>query len=311
MKVGFIGLGHMGEPAALLLAAKGFDLTVHDLSPERAERLLAAGAKWANTPATLCADSDTVITSLPGPPEVKTVVESEGGLMRGMRRGSTWIDMSTSDLHNMAEFAKAFEARGVSVLEATATGGVQAAWEGHVTLFMGGDETVVEAQRSILEAIADRIYYMGALGNATITKLITNTMLFVTQAALIEGLLLGKKTGIDLAHLLEAIQGSYAGSFVADVDGPQIFDGSYDPTFAIGLVSKDMRLGTALGEENGVPMDVIRFVAERVYQAAGKYGEQSGALVSAKLLEEATATSLRAPWPPLKSALIHNARDED
>ena len=301
----------MGEPAALLLAAKGFELTVHDLSPKRADRLLAAGAKWANTPATLCTDSDTVITSLPGPPQVKTVVESENGLMQGMREGSTWIDMSTSDLHNMAEFAQAFEARGVSVLEATATGGVQAAWEGHVTLFIGGNETTVETQGPILEAIADRIYYMGALGNATITKLITNTMLFVTQAALIEGLLLGKKTGIDLSHLLEAIQGSYAGSFVADVDGPQIFDGSYDPTFEIGLVSKDMRLGTALGEENGVPMDVIRFVAERVYQAAGKYGEHSGALVSAKLLEEATATSLRAPWPPVKSALIHNTRGEN
>ena len=307
MNIGFIGLGHMGEPAALLLAGKGFDLTVHDRLPERGERLLAAGAGWADSPAEVAARADTVITSLPGPPQVKEVVNGANGLMKGMREGTTWIDMSTSDLHQMAELNKRFASHGVAVLESTATGGVQAAWEGHVTLFVGGEQSVFDNQRPVLEAIADRIFFMGALGNATITKLITNTMLFITQAALTEGLLLGKKAGLDLSHLLEAIQGSYAGSFVADVDGPQILDGSYDPTFEVGLVTKDLRLGTALGEEYEAPLDVVKFVAERVYHAHEKYGEHAGALVAAKMLEEASGVSLRAPWPPAKSALTRKS----
>jgi 3-hydroxyisobutyrate dehydrogenase len=296
-KVGFIGLGNMGEPAAANLLRKGFPLVVHDLQPARGRRLMNAGAVWADNPSKLAAVSDVVITSLPGPAQVAAVVEGCDGLVQGLRQGSTWIDMSTSDMHQMNRFAVRLGEMGVDVLEATATGGVQNAREGRITLFIGGPPTVFEANRTVLEGIGDRVLYMGELGRATITKLITNMMCFVNQAALAEGLMLGASAGLNLVSLLEAIQASYASSFSADVDGPQILDGSYDHTFTIGLVEKDMRLGLALAAEVAVPMEITAAVSRVVQAAKDRYGPEAGALSGARLLEERTGRALRADWP--------------
>lgn len=297
MKVGFIGLGNMGEPAAFLLLNKGYSLTVHDLDRARGDRLVEAGAIWGESPAAVAAACDSIVTSLPGPPEVRAVVEGPNGIFEGAIAGAVWIDMSTSDRGQMRALAERLAEREVKVLEATATGGVQNAWAGHVTLFVGGEPAVFEAQQPLLEAIADRIFYMGPLGAATVTKLITNMMCFVNQTALAEGLMLGARAGLELGALLEAILASYAGSFVAEVDGPQILDGSYDRSFNIGLVVKDATLGMALAREVGAPMEVTALVADIMARAKDRYGERAGALKQAKLLEDDTGVSLRAPWP--------------
>jgi 3-hydroxyisobutyrate dehydrogenase len=297
MTVGFIGLGHMGEPSAFNLLNKGIDLIVYDRRREAADRLVAAGATWAGSIAELAAAAQTVVTCVPGPPEVQAVVAGEGGLMESLGAGRAWIDMSTTDLHQMAAFAKAFAGKGVEVLETTATGGVQAAWQGHVILFVGGDPAVFERRRAVIDGIADRVFYCGPMGSATVTKLITNTLCFVHQTALGEVLMLGRKAGLDISALLEAIQASYGGSFVADVDGPQILDGSYDFTFDIGLVAKDARLAMGLAREFGAPMRVAGVVSQIVEEALARYGPKAGALVATKALEEDIGVSLRAPWP--------------
>jgi 3-hydroxyisobutyrate dehydrogenase len=296
-KIGFIGLGNMGEPAAANLVRNGFSLLVNDLRAERSRRLLNMGAAWASSPREVAMASDIVITSLPGPMEVAAVVEGPDGLVHGLQRGSAWIDMSTSDLHQMARMAERLRRMGVAVLEATATGGVQNAREGRIALFIGGRRTDFDAYRPVLEGIGNRIFYMGELGRATITKLVTNMMCFVHQSTLAEGLTLGAQAGIDSSALLEAIQASYAGSFVAEVDGPQILDGSYDRTFTIGLVAKDMTLGLALANEFAAPTEVIAATAALVFEACDRYGPEAGALTTARVLEEKTGKPLRAAWP--------------
>ncbi|MBM3541648.1 MAG: NAD(P)-dependent oxidoreductase [Alphaproteobacteria bacterium] len=299
MKVGFIGLGNMGEPAAANLARKGFALCVHDLRVERARRLKEMGAAWVASPREVARTSDVVITSLPGPAEVAAVVEGPDGLVHGLRRGATWIDMSTSDLHQMARLAQRLGTMGVAVLEATATGGVQNARMGQITLFVGGRREDFDTHRPVLEGIANRILYMGALGQATITKLITNMLCFVHQSALAEGLALAARAGITPAAMLSAIQASYAGSFVAEVDGPQILDGSYDKTFTIGLVAKDMTLALDLAKEHGAPNNVVAEAAKIVFEARTRYGAEAGALTTARVIEERAGVSLRGGWPTL------------
>jgi len=236
------------------------------------------------------------------------VVEGPDGLVHGLRRGSAWIDMSTSDVHQMARMAERLRGMGVAVLEATATGGVQNAREGRVTLFVGGRRTDFDVYRPVLEGIANRIFYMGELGRATITKLITNMMCFVHQSALAEGLILGAQAGIDSSALLEAIQASYAGSFVAEVDGPQILDGSYDRTFTIGLVAKDMTLGLALANEFEVPTDVMPrrpdWFSRRAIATAGSWRPHHRARAGGKN-RQAPARCLAArlmPMPLRRSA---------
>ena len=297
MKIGFIGLGNMGEPAAANLARKKFALTVHDLHKDRAQRLLGMGAAWAASPREIAAASDVVITCLPAPKDVAAVVEGPDGVIHGLKRGAAWIDMSTSDLHQMARFAEQLRGMGVTVLEATATGGVHNAREGRVTLFIGGHRADYEKYRPVIEGVANQVFYMGELGRATITKLITNMMCFVHQVALAEGLSLGAQAGIDSTALLEAIQASYAGSFSAEIDGPQILDGSYDKTFTIGLVAKDMTLGLALAKEHKAPMKVVEAAAGIVFKARDSYGPEAGALTTARVIEEQTGKLLRAAWP--------------
>ena len=96
MKVGFIGLGHMGAPMSRNILAAGHDLVVHDLRRDAAAALLAEGAAWADSPREAGAGRDAVITMLPGPPAVEQVLLGPDGLLGGMQAGSVWIDMSTS-----------------------------------------------------------------------------------------------------------------------------------------------------------------------------------------------------------------------
>src|SRR5262249_21633358 len=96
MKVGFIGLGHMGAPMSRNVLAAGHELVVHDVRPDAAAGLLAAGASWAGSPRETGTDRDVVVTMLPGPSQVEEVLLGPGGLLAGLRSGATWIDMSTS-----------------------------------------------------------------------------------------------------------------------------------------------------------------------------------------------------------------------
>ena len=142
--------------------------------------------------------------------------------------------------------------------------------------------------------MGDQIFYMGPLGSAMATKLTTNMLAFIHDIAIAENLMLGARAGLDLQTLAEAIRASYGGSFVADVDVPMIFDGSYQPSFAIALACKDLRLAAAFAHELGVPMPVTELVAETFYRAEREYGGDVGCLQVVKLLEEETGIILRA-----------------
>ena len=150
--------------------------------------------------------------------------------------------MSTTDVGQLRAFAARLAGSGVSVLESPVTGGVWAAYERQATLFVGGEQAVFDQRRAVLDAMSSQVIYLGPLGNAMITKIITSMIGLVHDSVLGEALVLGKRAGLAPAPLLDAIQSSYAGSFVADVDGPRILDGSYDVSFSADLGLKDLGL---------------------------------------------------------------------
>jgi len=293
MRVGFIGLGNIGEPLATNVHRRGFDLVVHDLRPEAATRLIAAGAAWADSPAEVAAAADVVLTSLPGPREVSAVLDGPRGVIAGIRAGCGWIDTSTTDRHQMQRLAALLRAKQVTVLEATITGGVQNAWKGRATVFVGGDDADVRAYQPVLDALGERVIYLGPLGAATVAKLISNMLSFVHAVALAEGLTLGARAGLDPALLLEAIQASYGGSFVANVDGPQILDGSDDPSFTIALACKDAALALDLGREVEAPLQLFPLVNDVLRRAHDVYGPSGGHLSTARVYEASAGLLLR------------------
>ena len=294
MKIGFIGTGNIGNPMANQLLKAGFDLTVHDMTPEAAANLITDGAKWADSPRAAATGVDVVITSLPGPPQVEDVATGQDGIFEGLRQGGTWIEMSTGDRRLIERLAADAKKRGIAMLEATVSCGVQRAREGRISVFIGGDKDVFEIHTPIFEALAETIVHVGPLGDATVAKLITNMMCFVHQVAFSEGMMLGARAGLELEPLWRVIKASYAGSFVAEVDGEKLLNGNFDPEFPLALACKDMRLTGDLARELDVPME-LSVLTEKIYaRALAQYGEDTSCNSVMRLIEDAVGVQLRA-----------------
>ncbi len=138
-----------------------------------------------------------VFTVLPSPAAVAAVLEGDKGLLAGLDSGKTWIDISTTERHETQRLAALCASKGISVLEAPLTGGIPLAHQGQMTVLVGGEQTVFEKNRFILETIGGKIFYLGPLGSAAVAKVLTNMPAAIHLWALGEGLMLGKSAGLD------------------------------------------------------------------------------------------------------------------
>jgi len=295
MQVGFIGLGNMGNPMAHNILRAGFALTVHDLRPAAAANLLDDGARWAETPAAVARQAETIILSLPGPPQVESVMLGADGVLAGLQPGATWIDMSTTSRQLCLRLADEVRERGAHALDAPVTGAVDGAQQGALTIFVGGDAAVLERQRPLLKTMGETIFHAGPLGAGLAAKLLTNLLWFIHAAALSEGLVLGARAGIELPVLWEIIKSSAGNSWVAEHDTPSVFGGDYDPSFTLDLCCKDLGLIHDLGSELDVPLELGALVEQIFHRARVTYGGDQGEMHVVKLLEDATGTALQVP----------------
>jgi 3-hydroxyisobutyrate dehydrogenase len=298
VRIGFVGIGNLGSKLARSLVQDGFDVTVHDREPTAAETLVAAGARWAASPAATAADADAVITCLPSPAVAAQVVAGEHGVLSSLRPGATWIEMSTTDRNEVQRLAALAAERGVATLEAPVTGGVHLAATGEITVILGGDADVAEAHMPLFRSMGGRIFHVGQLGRASDLKVITNMLAFVHLLACGEGLMLAGQSGLDLHQAWEVIAASSGTSFVHETEGQVILNGSYDIGFTMDLALKDLGLALQLGDEVGVPLDLAS-LAQRTFQTASeRYGGSAWSPMVVRLLEEAVGAELRAPGFP-------------
>ena len=300
MRHGFIGLGHLGGHLATSLVRQGFPLTVHDRNRGAAESLIAKGAAWAETPRVLAAGCDVVITCLPSPAVSEAVLTGPDGILAGLKRGGTWIEMSTLGRDEIQRLARLAGAAGIAVLESPVTGGVHRAAEGEITVLVGGDKALFEQHRPALEAMGGEIFHMGPLGSAAVIKVITNMLAFIHLVADGEALMLAKKGGLDLAQAFHAIRASSGNSFVHETEGQLILNGSYDIDFTMDLACKDLGFAMGMSREFGVPLELARRTAEIFQQGRTTYGGAAQSTQIVKLLEDALGTDLRAPGFPAK-----------
>ncbi len=296
--VGYIGLGNLGAHLAMSLLRAGHHVTVTDLNRELAERLIAAGATWADSAAEVAAQSTVVFTCLPSPVAVDAVVCGPTGVLEGLMAGGTWIDNSTNDRSETLRLAERCADRGIDMLECPVTGGVHKAAQGDITVLVGGHEHVFERHRHLLEAVGSPILYMGPLGNAAIIKVITNMLAFVHLVAAGEALMLAKRGGLDLTQSFEAIRNSSGNSFVHETESQVILNGSYNIGFTMDLALKDLGFALQMGREFGVPLEVAGLVEQTFVRSKAKYGGGAWSSQVVKLLEDALGTDLRAPGFP-------------
>jgi len=302
MRIGFVGLGSLGRHLATSLVQTGFPVTVYDVNDDAVSELVAAGASRATSAAEAARAADTVITCLPSVEVVTRVVEGPGGILEGLAGGGTWVDMSTNDLHELQRLAAVAAGKGIATLEAPVTGGVHRAAAGMITVLVGGDEAVFQAHLPAFEAMGGRIFYIGALGQASVIKVITNMLAFIHLVADGEALMLAKRGGVDLGLAWEVIKASSGNSFVHETEGQLILNGSYNINFTMDLARKDLHLAHMMGREFGVPLELASVTEQVFARARATYGGSAQSPLVVKLLEDAVGTDLRAPGFPAELA---------
>jgi 3-hydroxyisobutyrate dehydrogenase-like beta-hydroxyacid dehydrogenase len=259
MKVGFIGLGNMGNPMAANILKARHDLTIYDVRREMGRDLEEAGAQWAVNPKEVAAQSDVVLSALPGPREVEAVVLGEEGVFAGLNRGSAYIDTSTNAPTTMRRIAEIGTSRGFHVLDAPISGGVFGAQDATLTVFVGGETGDFERFRPLLQSIGKNVVYMGPAGCGNVTKLVNNVMMYISLIGACEGMAMGAKVGIDPQALLDAIKPSMGYSKILERSMTLFLKGE-GMYFATDLAVKDMHLGIELAKEIGVPVELSPLV---------------------------------------------------
>ena len=266
MKIGFIGLGNMGGPMTLNLMKAGHTLTVHDVRREAAKPHLEGGATWADSPRAAARESELILTSLPGPPEVEAVALGADGIIHGAVPGTVYADLSTNSPTVMRKIHAVFKEKGVHVLDSPVSGGVLGAQRGTLQVMVGGDEAIYREVKDVLRAVGDKVGYMGPIGSGTIAKLVHNMVSIATRSIMAEGFTLGVKAGVKPEAILEAIRGASFGQgrLLSEMIPNIVFKGDFDTVrFALKLARKDLGLATALSREFDVPMPMAA-VAEQL-----------------------------------------------
>jgi 3-hydroxyisobutyrate dehydrogenase-like beta-hydroxyacid dehydrogenase len=248
----------MGRPMGLNLLKAGYSLSVWNRTASRAESLVAAGAKLANSPEEVASSSDALITIVSDPPALEGVLwggSGQGaGALRSLRPGSIYIDSSTVSPALARKIAAASTERQVAFLDAPVTGGTWGAEKGELVFMVGGDAQVLKDAEPLLSVMGKRWFHLGPNGAGQTIKLAMNLILALQVDALAEALALVTAAGFEGEKLVEVLQSSMARAAVLDVKAPLLLKGEYPPSFPLRLMHKDMGLALDLAKEAGVAL---------------------------------------------------------
>jgi 2-hydroxy-3-oxopropionate reductase len=262
MKIGFIGLGIMGKPMAKNLIKAGYELVVMNKSQAPVEELVKLGAKGADTPKEVAAESDVIITMLPNSPQVKEVVLGANGVIEGARKGAVVIDMSSIAPLVSREIAAALQEKGIDMMDAPVSGGEPKAIDGTISVMVGGKQEVFDKCYDVMKAMAGSVVRTGEVGAGNFTKLANQVIVAINIAAVSEALTLASKAGVEPELVYQAIRGGLAGSTVLDAKAPMMMDRNFKPGFRINLHIKDLNNVLETSHGVGVPLPLTAAVME-------------------------------------------------
>ncbi len=296
MRIGFIGLGNMGQGmAANLLAyckAHGFEFRVFDINKSAMQPIVTGGAMAARTIAGIAEQSDVIFTSLPSSKQVSEIAFGPMGLLAKLPQGATWFETSTSDLSKWRKLLDSAPEH-LTLIDAPVTGGTEGAAAGTLTMLLGLNAPLTEAQSSLLQSFTKKQVVMGPPGAGYIAKLSQLHLNYLVAQGIGEALMLGAKGGLDLTVLSDVLSHSCAQSYVVDNYIPKVLDGSYDNSFALGLARKDMRLVKQLGDHLEIDMPLAHKVTESYETAVDHYGHDAPHLSVVRLIEDKSGKNLQ------------------
>jgi 2-hydroxy-3-oxopropionate reductase len=259
--VAFIGLGIMGMPMAGHLARAGHTVTGFNRHPSY-EALEAAGGTAAASLAEAVADADVVCVMVPDSPDVREVLEGDGGVFDSAKPGTLVIDFSSIRPDVTVELAQSAKERGFRLIDAPVSGGEKGAKDAVLSIMVGGDPADVEEARPLLETVGKTVVHVGGNGSGQTVKAANQLIVATNIQALAEAVVFLKAYGVDLDAALEVLGGGLAGSAVLNQKKQNMINGTFEPGFRIDLHHKDMGIVTSAAREAGVVVPVAAQVAQ-------------------------------------------------
>jgi len=247
----------------------GHGVTGYNRTKSKAQWLLDAGMKWADTPRGVAQAAEITITMVTNTQALQAVTSGADGILEGLGAGKIYVDMSTVSPAASRELAKKVEAKGAQMLDAPVSGSVSTLDEGKLSIMVGGRRETFERAKPILEAIGPKVTYVGANGLAVSMKIATNLSLAVQMLAFSEGVLLAEKSGIDRQTAVEVLLNSVIASPMVKYRGPFVLDMPDEAWFDVNMMQKDLLLALEMGRQLDVPLPTTAITNEMLTAARG------------------------------------------
>lgn len=308
MQVGFIGLGNVGGKLSGSLLRNGMDVMVRDLDPKLVANAQAKGAKFAGSPREMMEQCEIVITCLPHPTISAAVIEGPDGLLEAMGPSKIWLEMSTTDEAEVKRLGAKVIAAGGAAVDCPVSGGCHRAETGNISIFAGCDRDTFERVLPLLTMMGRRVLHTGALGSASVLKVLTNYLATANLISCAEALTVAKGAGMDLNTAFEAMRISSGNSFVHETESQVILNGSRDISFTMDLVLKDIGLFQEVADRAGVPLEMNPLMIKIFQDGVDRFGARELSPNIIKRLEEVTGLDVTAPGFPAE--MVDNEPEE-
>ena len=295
MRIGFIGTGNIGTPMAASLINVGHELVVHDIHRDKTQPLIDRGALWAASPAEVATQCDVICTCLPGPAEMEPVCLGSNGILSGARPGSVYIDHTTNSPLLARRVYDLFAEKGIAMLDAPVSGGVEGARVRDLLVMVGGDDQTFQQNLPVLEAIGERVMHTGGIGSGCVCKIMHNTAVFCADLAMTECWTLAIKSGVPAETIVDVFRNGAIGR-MSNLWGrlpDTFFQGDFEARFALKTADKDLRLGKELAEAYEVSMPLAEICRDLYAEAMTRGWEENDSSIVLTLQEERAGVQVR------------------
>jgi len=270
-KLGWIGTGKMGNPMTRRLLGEGYEMYVCDVVKENTDNLVSMGATYAASPMDVAEKAEIVFSIIPNSAVLREVVFGEKGLLKTVKVGSIYVDMSTVDAEVSAEVNAALEEKGAKFIRSCVSGSVAFAEAGTLAGLNSGDPKTYETVLPMLKILTNRQYYLGEGEEGRYMKIIINMMLGSNLQAMAESLVLGKSLGIDWELMVEALVDSAAACPSVRFRSELYKTREFTCMSSVGIMDKDMDIALDIAKKKNLAVPLAS-VARQMYCACGSTG---------------------------------------
>jgi 3-hydroxyisobutyrate dehydrogenase-like beta-hydroxyacid dehydrogenase len=294
-KISVIGLGLMGTPLSTLLMKASYSVTGFDIVKNQITALMPLGLKPAKSVKEAAKGSDLVILSLPNWNAIQEAIEGKDGLLSVALRGQIVIDTSTSPPKESKAMAEKLAKKGIEWMDVPISGSSAQARVGNMVFMVGGKKPIFERIKPVLDRIGKKTVYVGGSGSGAMLKLVVNHILYLNEAAAIEGMVLGLKAGLDPKTMFDVITSGAASSDLITSRGKDMLAGDFSPKGHVAIAVKDVALSLEAAKDQGVMLPVGALYHQFLLEAHYKGWDREDATSVMKIYKQLAGMENRIP----------------